>query len=403
MKIVFNQCNLYTLLWCYYYWHSTTFATSDSFTRIMLLISIAWSIYYLIVVNVRYKLPFYLSGMNVLVLMFTIYGIVRYYEGQMFIADGGSIDPLYSLKKIYISILPVYAYYHFTKAGLLNIKLLKVYCIPFLAICFLAYFSYYAKRYGVELDEGVELTNNTGYYFLSLIPIIVIWRDRPILQYAFWGLIMIMLLLCFKRGAIVSGTVCLLAFIFLSIRRSISLRRKITVLFLSIILLYFVINYIEHLFETSDYFRLRFEMSLEGDANGRDIMFPMFWNYLKSSSSLFLLFGGGIDHSIYTFGNYCHNDWFELAICHGLIGFVCYVNYWICFIRNIGIKKRDNMLYTAMILFFLSSFLNTLYSFSFNSLLIFGTSMLGYCLAIERNVVYKKKLNKKNEKNKTFN
>ena len=385
--MIINQCNIYTLLWCYYFWHSNSFATSDIYSRALLLFSIAMSLYYALIVNIQYKVPCYFKGVNVLFIMFSVYGIARYSEGSVLLLDGTTIDGYYSLKKIYISILPTYAYYHFSKQGLLNEKVLKVYSALFLILCFLAYNSYYSKHFGIDYDDSIERTNNTGYFFLAMLPIITIWKDRPILQYFLLSIVIVMLFFCFKRGAIFSGCLCTIVFLYLSLKNS-SKRRKFLLLFLTSVLLVVAYYLVSYLFENSYYFNLRYERTIEGDANGRDIIYPLFWNYLKNlTSSKLLFFGGGFDYSIKNFGIYCHNDWFEMAINHGILGVVCYIYYWHCFIKNIRCKKENKAIFSAMIIFFIFSFFNTFYSFSINSLIIFSTSMFGYCLASKDNSV----------------
>ena len=265
----------------------------------------------------------------------------------------------------------------------MNVKCLRLYSIFFLLICFLAFFAYYRKEFGIESTDELNITNNTGYLFLSLIPIVIMWKERPGIQYSIVGIIFIMILLSFKRGAIVSGGVCILFFLYYSLKNNTIKKKKWKILILSVIILVVIYKVVLYLFETSDYFNSRYERTMLGDANGRDYMFPMFLDYLDNLvSGRRIMFGGGLDYSIHLFGLYCHNDWFELAICHGLLGVGCYLYYWFCFIKNLRMVKNNNVSFMVMTLFFCSSLLNTFYTFSINSLTVFGTSVLGYVLAL---------------------
>lgn len=383
MKKIFNQCNFYTLLWCYYYWHTSIYNVSSFFSRLVLLLCIILSLFYMLLVIKQYSIPSYLKWLGVLFIMFSIYGYFRYSELSFAVVNGILIDKLYSFKNICISILPIFSYYYFSKKQQLNDKVLRYYSLVFLCICFVTYYSYNMKTRGIELGEMVEYTNNTGYYFLSLLPIMCFWKEKPICQYIYLGVVMIMILLCFKRGAIVSASMCVLAFLYVSLKNT-TRRRRLFIFVLSTIFIFLVYFFVSYLLETSDYFNLRVAKTLEGDANGREEMYPLFLNFLLNQADLRqLIYGSGFDGSLKLFGQYCHNDWFEMLIDHGFIGFTLYIFYWLSFFQSLRLKKlrSANDYYLPMLLLFILLFCNTLYSFSINSMYIYETCVLGFCVS----------------------
>ena len=375
-----NCCDIYTLLWCYYIWHSSTQETASRLSQLVLFVCIAWSFVCMVRAIQDFKMPVYFKGLNILVALFTVYGMVRLLGGKYIVGDV-SVDAFYSLKKVYISLIPIYAFYYYSKIGQLSVERLLRYSILFLAIAFMAYNSYYTKRYGIVLDEDREYTNNSGYRFLALMPIIVFWRNRPLFFYSFLALTTIMVVMCMKRGAIVSGAAALVIILSYSMK-NMQEKKKSAVVLLTIGLLIALFAYVNYLVENSAYFMHRYNDTMAGDANGRDTLYPMFFNYILNRENIFaLLFGDGLDGSVKNMGIYCHNDWFEITIDEGFLGLGCFIFYWICFYKTVKRFKSTPWLYAPILTILVTTFLNTLYSFSINNMSIYVTCVLGYCLA----------------------
>lgn len=383
MKLIknLNWCDGYILVWCYYVWHSTTVESASMLSQLVLFLGLLWSAYHMFYDISHYKLPVYFKGLNVIVLMYAIYGLIRIMGGRYGLPTGGSIDGFYSFKKVCISLLPIYSFFHYAKTGQLDESRLKTYSLLFVVLVFMAYTAYYTKRYGVEIDDDFEYTNNTGYLFLALIPIITFWRSKPVLFYSFLAFVTIMIVMCMKRGAIVSGCVALAITMFYDMK-DIPRKRQFVVLLLSGALLAALFHYVSWLVENSAYFMHRYDVTMEGDANGRDRMYPMFLEYILNRENLFFfIFGDGFDGSLKNLGIYCHNDWFEVTIDHGIFGLCFFVHYWWCFHKNIKLLKNDKYNYLPILLIIAITFFNTLYTFSVTNMTIFITCVLGYCLS----------------------
>ena len=380
-KSFVNQCDIYTLLWCYYLWHSTTTETATTVSQFVLLVCLLWSSYHLYSVVTKNSLPVYFKGLNVLFLMYACYGLIRLSAGSYILPSGGSVNSFYSFKKVCISLLPIYSFYFYSRKGLLDLRRLRLYSIVFFAVAVMAYTSYYTKRFGAEMDSEAEYTNNTGYLFLAILPIVTFWRSRPLLFYAFWGVTTIMIVMAMKRGAILSAAIAMAIMIYYSFSDR-SRRHKTLVFILTSVLISAIVVYVIWLFENSDYFMYRYNETLDGNASGRDRMFPMFIDHILSRSSLFsILFGSGFDGSVKFIGAYCHNDWFEVTIDHGFIGLSCLFYYWWCFRKNTRFIKTQIDYYLPIILILAITLCNTLYSFSITNMSIFVTSVLGFCLS----------------------
>ena len=134
--------------------------------------------------------PPYIKGLNLLVLMFSIYGFAHIINNPSVVhyaVSGVSMASYNYIKSIYLSILPIYAFYYFSLKGYLTAERLRWWAVVFCISCVISYYIYMQQAMEALLARGSsreEITNNAGYLFLSLIPIWVVYRRKPLLQYA---------------------------------------------------------------------------------------------------------------------------------------------------------------------------------------------------------------------------
>jgi O-antigen ligase len=159
-------------------------------------------------------------------------------------------------------------------------------------------------------------------------------------------------------------------------------KQKLVVSVLTIAIVIIGINYLSDFYANSDYFQHRMEQTAEGDSSGRDELYNTFWNhFLNEQSATKILFGNGAMQTISIGGNYAHNDWLEILICHGLLGFCIYLLYFITLIRCWLRSKNNQVVYSMLGMLILIMFSSTLFSMSYNSLSLSIAICLGYCLA----------------------
>ena len=225
-----------------------------------------------------------------------------------------------------------------------------------------------------------EITNNAGYLFLSLIPIWVLFRKKPLLQYAGLAFCMAFILMGMKRGAILIGGVVVLYLIWQIIRNARGKQRFIVILLTAVLAIagvYFVID----MMSSSDYFIQRIEDTKAGNSSARDDLYSFFWTYFTERAELLhYLFGRGANGTLEVYYGYAHNDWLEIAINQGLLGIIIYLIYWINFYKtwrqstNIDAK-------TILALVGIIYFAKTLFSMSYEDMTYVCTSVFGYALA----------------------
>ena len=146
-----------------------------------------------------------------------------------------------------------------------------------------------------------------------------------------------------------------------------------------ITLTYYVVEYF---FSTSDFFKDRFEKTLEGYSSNRDILYDILWNhFIYDTNALQFFFGSGANATLEVMGQYAHNDWLEIAINQGLMGVMVFFVYWVAAYKDWKRAPKNEAYTIAMGLIFLAYFLKTFFSMSYGDMQYYATMALGYCLA----------------------
>lgn len=378
--------HLYIFLWLLYFQQDGTIIS-----RIALVLLLVWSLYYYVYAISHYQLPVPLKILAVMVLGWTIYGLVPILEGagftSVYIDDTMThIQPFTAIKDTYISILPVFTYYVFSRKGLLEEDALKKWFVVFLAF---AIYSFIVSRNDAMLKfNSDEVINNTGYLVLSLLTLIPLFWEKPVWQYVFLSVCMVFILMGFKRGAIIIGALCSVWIIYYSIkmerlkRSSSSFRRRFVRVLMIAFFVSATIYAVQYVLETSDFFSRRLMNTLEGDSSGRDQLYGVFYrHFINETNILTFLFGNGAFGTLRICGNYAHNDWLEIAIDYGLFFLIVYAAYWISLFVMLIKGERDS--YTTMMLgiFIIIYFFKTFFSMSYNGISPYAACAIGFALA----------------------
>lgn len=365
------------------------YASGSILSRLLLLVIIFISLYYFIYANLHFKLPTPLNILSLLIVIWTIYGIV-----PLLFGTGNTsiqVNTFDYIKKIYVSLLPIYTFFVFFKKGWLTENMVKRWFIIFI---FVAIADFYETRQNFLqefADKGSyreEVTNNAGYIVLSLLPLLPLFSRRPLLQYVFLFVIMLYVLMGFKRGAILAGTVCTIWLLIRSFRLDSQImgrrekRNRILRLFSLVLLFVGAVIAVHYFLSTSDYFNARIEETLEGDSSGRDELYSFFFNYFINEDSIFtFLFGNGAYGTLHIFVNGAHNDWLQIAIDNGLVCLILFAAYWISMIKMIykGNARSNTNIILGM--YFIIYFMATLFSMSFSNTPVYATCALGFAMA----------------------
>ncbi len=354
-------------------------------TKTFLLATMLVSLYFFIILNSKYKLPLYFKALNPLILVFTIYGVFFLFSGGA-IVEGEKISGTSYLLDVYMSLLPVYAFYTFARRGQLTEKKMAYWSVVFL---FLTIFVYYKTQVQIMTqlyDKGLEVdsvTNNTAYTFLGLMPALVVFRKRPLVQYAFLLICGIFIFLSMKRGAILIFTIVLLFFIYNNVKDEPSNKKKTVKIILSIIILISGFVFVSYLLDNNSFFLDRVNQTKSGESSGRNDIYKVYYNHFINENNFFhLLFGNGANGGLGFASVSAHNDWLEIAISQGIMGLLFYIYYWLCFAITWIRSTKVPISHYAIGIFFLIYFIASFFSMSFNSIVGPASMILGYYLAL---------------------
>lgn len=381
-----NRCDWFILVFVVYYLQGVLYPTGGALSAGLLGINLLVSIWCAIKICLMPHNPPYIKGLNLLVLMFSIYGfaLIAMNPSTVHYSMSGLTMSSYSyIKSIYLSILPIYAFYYFSLKGYLTAERLRRWAVVFCISCVISYYHYMQQALMELMERGSsaeETTNNAGYLFLSLIPIWVLFRKKILLQYIGLAICIAYIVMGMKRGAIAIGVIVVLYLIWNNLKNSRG-KQRIFVAFLTMAMAVTCVYLVTDMMSNSDYFLQRIEATKEGSTSGRDNLYSFFWTYFtESTNGLQFLFGRGANGTLEIYYNYAHNDWLEIAVNQGVLGICVYAFYWKCFYstwrRTTNIEAK-----TIIALFGIIYFAKTLFSMSYNDMTYVCTSVLGYALA----------------------
>lgn len=381
MKVL-NICNIYTAAWCLYFLQGSLYEKGVPLGRLLILFVLLVSVYYFVISALKMPCPAYLKALNILVIIFSIYGIISILTGTVAATvNGTERSGADFLKQYYSSILPIYAYYSFARDKLINEKWLYRWSLIFFVVAVAAFF---ARRNEMLLEamemgsQQTEFTNNFAYLFVSLIPLIALVSGKKYYHWILWAVVLVFAVFSFKRGAMLVSAISFLFYLFVSFGSH--SRRKNSYIAVSVFVIVAVYFAIDYLFQNSDYFLIRLENTQEGSVSQRDVLFSAAWQVFKDSNAFNMLFGHGANMTASLIGNGAHNDWLELLVNHGLFTIVFFVYYWITLYKTWRATRDENGIRTAIGLFLVVTFLKTLFSFSIGDMNFFEASVVGYCL-----------------------
>lgn len=385
IKFFKNPCNIYISLLAFYSMQGAIIPTGGTlFSQLILLVAMLMGLYYTIKTITLPNKPVYFNGLNLLFLMFIVYGTILLTSSHHYMVSFSDLDVAnYSfLKNIFLSLPNIYTFFYFSRKEYLTEKKIRYWIIVFFGIAIFRYFDY--KLLSIHLlqlsgSDMEDITNNMGYLFVALIPMIAVYKEIR-LQYCLLAACITFIVIGMKRGAILVGCVSLFYFLYFNYRynRNISKWKVILFSLLIIVATYFIT---EHLMETSDYFVSRISQTLEGGSSGRNDLYEYFWDHFKNETDIFkFLFGNGANATLGIGVNYAHNDWLEIAINQGVFGLIIYGIYWLNFWRTIKTTKYNKTAKLVLTLTFLFFFIKTLFSMSYTEYSMETCVVFGYYL-----------------------
>lgn len=381
-----NSCDLYVAIGCLYYLQGVLYP-SGFINQAIQMLMILWAL----IVSIKYMINFkntppLLNAVSLLVAMYAIYGVIfMLYSSEVYIGGSREVGSYLYLQNALNSLLPFYLLYSFAERGKLTAHRMRMYCL----ILFILFIAIYIRIYRLMLFEAMftgierrEFTNNTGYYFVALIPFLFFFRNR-LYRYVMLIAIMVFAVLCMKRGALLIGVLGSIWFLWADFKLGEDIKQKSWTIILAICATSVIMLYIGYKQENSKYFRSRIEQTQKGDASGRNMIYPKIWNAVVNDESVaHLLVGRGANSTVGIAGNYAHQDWLELACSNGLTGVVLALNFYAAIFLT-AYRNRKNLPKVYYVVFLLIGFMlfcKTMFSMSIANMKIWEIMPLAYLL-----------------------
>ena len=107
MKFFKNPCNVYISLLLFYSMQGTMIPTGGTiFSQLILIVAMLMGVYYTVKTIALPNKPIYFTGLNILFLMFVVYGVVLLFSDNHYIIrySGAEVSNSSFLKSIFLSI-----------------------------------------------------------------------------------------------------------------------------------------------------------------------------------------------------------------------------------------------------------------------------------------------------------
>lgn len=221
-----------------------------------------------------------------------------------------------------------------------------------------------------------------GYYALVTLPIgLYFLRDKSsLIKVLYSAFIFALVLFASKRGDIFACILSVLTFFMISSQENKKNRFAkfaLTLLFLSVLGLVLFNVFLNN----SVVFQNRYEQTMEGETNGRDIIYAKLWNYYLDSPIDKKIIGYGFDASQRIIGGSAHNDWLEILLGEGLVGAGLFLTmtlsmFFMVFRKSLPVEKRA-LLGSILAILLVKSFFS-MFLFSMPTVVLFV--LVGYLL-----------------------
>ena len=372
---------IYVFLWGIYalHWNDMSLPLVEALSNVVLGFCLLMSFLCFLHCCSEYKLSAFLKVSIVLMIVFSIYGIVSIVSGEVLkIKDSGAIikNGTYIIAFLR-SFLPIFAFFYFSKRNVLNSQQLKFFMLFFLVLTVFIYIRSVSLHSLISSKK--EFVNNIGYDFLSLVPFVFYLR-KTTFQYLYWGVLLCFMFFALKRGPILISSLLLVIFLFNKIKNASSQNKIYTIIGVAIII-GFAFVMLSDYYSSSDLFRTRVAKTLAGNTSKRNVIVEQLLDVFNYDTSLFnYIFGLGADATLKYGINYAHNDWVEILVDQGVFGVFLYLIFWFSAFRHLFFMKDKTSKYVYSFIM-LDLFLRTIFSMTYSMIPTVTAMMLGYTIA----------------------
>ncbi len=343
MPLAILPCYLYLFAWIALSFLPYVFYSQNLYYVLLIYFSIS-AIYYSVYASLMLKLPIYFKFLFVFVFVLSLYGLSLISSGiPIYWQDAAmNVDCDSFLLWLLTSMLSVVPIYVFTCKGFIDERIMKILFVIMFFASIYAFRSSYALQMKLAVMMGnmqEEFTITCIYSLLSILPLVMLFNKQKVIQLLLLCVMFVYFILSAKRGPIILGGICSLLIIWNMISNS-SSKQRVVILILSLASLIGIYEFVTYQMETSAYFSLRYDQTLEGYSSRRDEYRKLIWDYIVNFASTKEFFlGKGAHGTLLISDSFAHNDWLAIFLEQGLMGALLFLLYWIGFALS-WIKSR---------------------------------------------------------------
>lgn len=297
---------------------------------------IVWRILFVVLIIVAVAINFkHLKKIEILVLGQTLYCTIIFI--LLF-----SPNQVTRFGAILFTVPTLILFNYLDSKGVITQKWINNWC----AIFIIAAVIFYRYKESIFLEEFYELadygfTNNASTVFTGLL-VFLLFSNKKVIIWSGFAVCWFFLLLSSKRGNIVEAFIPTLVLFFQIQNNS---KRKLWTLLLTTAIFSVGIYYGIQLFNENQFLVNK----LDAGSSGRDrIWAVLFHEWEMSSNVLKVFFGYGLNGTIeLSDGMPAHNDWLEILIDYGLIGFAMQVGIFVSLFKFFTIKTPFRLILFA--------------------------------------------------------
>lgn len=236
---------------------------------------------------------------------------------------------------------------------------------------------YYIYNYSNNILYNVEQQYNASYSVLYLLPFLLCHRNK-VFRWVSIAMVVFVVMISLKRGGFVAVIVAIAVYFLISF---FSLRGKKFGIGHAIVLIgatvgvIYLVQYVNSVV-MGDMLFDRLNDIESGEGSGRLGIYTKYLAFIQSDDIVHLIFGHGWQGSILDSGinATCHNDFLEVFVDFGLIGFIAYISFWVSLIRLCKLMVRNKHEYApamgaSIAIFFVNSMVAHIYIYSWYMLL----------------------------------
>lgn len=321
-----------------------------------------------VVITFRQTLPAFAKWLLLLIIIISLY---------FYGADANAYNST-TYSNTIIPLLSFFPIYYFARNGLISDKYLSLFTYALLIIIIISFVKTRHTAFSELAYDSDNVTINYGYLFATFVPLIF-FRKKIVVQLILFFICLVGSVISVKRGAILSTSFGFALYIFYYLKQHNKYGgiKKFIINIMFVAIIWIGIYYLYMYSINNDAFMLRVEMSQGGDMSGRDTIISELWQIIMSQNDFNLIFGNGYSAVRNIIEIEAHNDWLEILVDYGIIGFTIYlamVLSLIVFTFRYPILKFKYVLITGTTVWLIKS----IFSMSFNNynsivlMIIFG-------------------------------